>query len=357
LKSVCIITPSIGIYSETFIQNQIAYLPNIRTVITTRRREFAFETGDPLAKRSLFAKICRTIRRNVLKEDFNSQQLILLKKHLKKEKIDHVLFQYGTTAKKAYKACISLSIPFTVHFHGYDAYMHKYDSDYYKEVLDNAKNIIVVSLHMKKQLLHLGCNEEKIEVIPYGTNFVTKTNSHSQNEIKRKFLSVGRFVEKKAPYLTILAFSESLKVNKNLKLDMIGDGILLPMCKDITKGLGIEKYITFHGACSHEKVQKMMLETDFFIQLSKKAENGDCEGLPNSIIEALTLQKPVISTFHSGIPEIVKNNVNGFLVDEGDIQATKNKILEALSYNFKYPHLPNLELKNSIGKLAEILNK
>jgi glycosyltransferase involved in cell wall biosynthesis len=121
--------------------------------------------------------------------------------------------------------------------------------------------------------------------------------------------------------------------------------------------LTLDDKIKFHGARPHEYVNKMMNETDFFIQHSKRAESGDCEGLPNAIIEALILNKPVISTNHSGIPEIVQNGVNGFLTEEGNILATRDKILEAVNHDFRFQQLDFLRLENSIKKLASVLNE
>ena len=357
MKRLCIITPSLGKYSETFIQNQIDYLPFEKVIITTGSGEFADNKGKPLANLNLLAKAKRGLKREFLNENFETQQIKLLEGFLKKNKVDHVLFQYGTSAKMGYKACKKLRIPFTVHFHGHDAYKYIFDHKYYKDVLSFSKNIVVVSQHMKQQLINLGCIENKIRVIPYGTNFKIEPNLIKQNVSGRKFLAVGRFVEKKAPYITILAFAEALKVNKSLKLDIIGEGELLSICKDMVKGLGLEERIIFHGACSHDTVKKMMYQTDYFIQHSKRATNGDSEGLPNAIIEALILNKPVISTFHSGIPEIVENEVNGFLVKEGDLFGTKEKILKAIEYNFKFSDLDKFKLENSIEKLASVLNE
>ncbi|WP_338373947.1 glycosyltransferase [Marivirga tractuosa] len=331
-------------------------MPFEKFVVTTGTGEFADKNGIPLASPSFYAKTKRILNRKIKKEDYRIQQIKLLEKFFQQNIIDHVLFQYGTTAEKAYLACVNLSIPFTVHFHGYDAYSLKYGKSYYKYILEYCSNVIVVSQHMKNQLIYLGCQADKISLIPYGSNFEIDHNLVEYKTIKRKFLAVGRFVEKKAPYITILAFAEALKINKEITLDMVGEGDLLPVCKDIVIGLGLENNIKFHGACSHDMVKRMMHETDVFIQHSKRAENGDCEGLPNSIIEALMLKKPVISTFHSGIPEIVKDSVNGFLKNEGDLIGTKDKILEAIEYDFEFPEMEYLKLENSIKRLTSVLN-
>lgn len=356
MKKLCIITPSLGKYSETFIQNQIDHLPFNKIVVTLEQGEFAYPNGKPLASINLVAKLIRFFNRKFLGKDFEKQQTKLLAKYLQKNKIEHVLFQYGTIAKKGYKACIKMGVSYTVHFHGYDAYINKYDQIFYKEVLSNATNVVVVSKHMSERLQFLGCNFNKINIIPYGTNFSINEQLHPEKKYSGKILAVGRFVEKKAPYLTILSFAKAIIRQPDLKLYMAGDGKLLSVCKDLVKALNIDENVFLLGSIPHHEVQKLMRETDFFIQHSKKTESGDMEGLPNAIIEALVLNKPVISTYHSGIPEIVEDGVNGFLSDEGDVEAMSENILKAVDFDFQFLEIEFLKLENSIKHLEQVLN-
>lgn len=356
MKKLAIITPTLGKYSETFIKNQIDFLPFSKVVVTLEPGEFANEEGKPLASFSLFARLKRLIKRKILNLHFEDDQNILLSNYLKSNKADHVLFQYGVTAKKGYKACIKAKIPYTVHFHGYDAYINKFDKNFYKEVLSSAKNVVVVSKNMEKRLHYLGCDSNKITIIPYGSNFEIEKQNPANNKDKTKFLAVGRFVEKKAPYLTILAFAQAVKTNSSLELIMVGDGMLLSVCKDLVKALELGENVHFYGSCSHAEVQKLMQETNFFIQHSKQAENGDSEGLPNAIIEALILNKPVISTYHAGIPEIVKDGINGLLSSEGNVNSMAENILKSINLNFQFPYLEFIKLENSIKHLKEVLD-
>ena len=84
MKKLCIVTPAIGKYSETFISNQIKHLPFEKTIITTGNGEFADENEKPLANLSLYAKLIRFIDRKSLGGNFESQQNKLLTKFLKK---------------------------------------------------------------------------------------------------------------------------------------------------------------------------------------------------------------------------------------------------------------------------------
>jgi len=358
LKKLCIITPSLGKYSETFIQNQIKYLPFEKSVITTGTGEFATDNSS-LAGKSLLAKMHRAFGRIVLNEDFNTQQQSLLRRYLIKNEIQHVLFQYGTTAKKGYKACVEAQVDYTVHFHGYDAYTLCYNKNYYKEVLRHAKNIVVVSKHMREQLVALGADEAKICVIPCGA-LVPRKIKKSENQKKNKntynLLAAGRLVEKKAPYLTILAFSQAARVEDRLRLKIAGTGGLIRICKDLITSLEVSDKVTLLGKVEHKKLIELIEDADCFIQHSKTAENGDKEGMPVAIMEALSLKTPVISTYHSGIPEIVKDGTNGLLSEERDVKKMSENIIKSIDYEFSFPEDERLKLKSSINSLERVIN-
>src|SRR5690606_10578037 len=111
-----------------------------------------------------------------------------------------------------------------------------------------------------------------------------------------QFVSVGRFVDKKAPYALIMAFKDLLKQFPQARLIMIGDGYLLNTCKNLVKILELEKVIQFVGSLSHQEVQKHIERSFCFLQHSIVADNGDSEGSPVGIIEASAAGLPVIST-------------------------------------------------------------
>jgi colanic acid/amylovoran biosynthesis glycosyltransferase len=73
-----------------------------------------------------------------------------------------------------------------------------------------------------------------------------------------------------------------------------------------------------------------MKEASVFVHHSVTAGNGDMEGIPNALIEAMAMQLPVVSTWHSGIPELVEHEVNGYLVEERDISALADCLYLAL---------------------------
>jgi len=76
--------------------------------------------------------------------------------------------------------------------------------------------------------------------------------------------------------------------------------------------------LNFTGAVDHKRALGLLQQAKVFVQHSVTSGTGDQEGLPNSIVEAMRNGKPVVSTIHSGIPEIVEDGKSGFLVQEHD---------------------------------------
>ena len=89
-------------------------------------------------------------------------------------------------------------------------------------------------------------------------------------------------------------------------------------CQQLTQELGLSWQVCFLGQQSHEQVQNLMRESDVFVQHSVTSGDGNTEGLPVAILEAMASGLPVVSTRHSGIPEAVDDGVTGILVSEGD---------------------------------------
>ena len=122
---------------------------------------------------------------------------------------------------------------------------------------------------------------------------------------------------------------------------MIGDGELFDVSKNLVKSLGLENNIIVLGALERKEIIKHLQTAFLFIQHSLVASNGDSEGTPVGIIEAMAAGLPVVSTRHAGIPGLVIENETGFLVDEGDINAMGDEILKIVN---------NRELAKSFGK-------
>lgn len=181
----------------------------------------------------------------------------------------------------------------------------------------NAASIIAVSKVMQSKLVDMGCPADKITYNPCGPNdLYFDITPHYTG---KKFVWMGRFVDKKAPYYTILAFHKLLQRHPGATLVLGGEGPLLNACQNIVKYLGIEKQVTLPGVLTPEQFRAHLKDAIAFVQHSITAANGDMEGTPVAVMEASAAGLPVISTRHAGIADVILHKETGLLVEEHDV--------------------------------------
>lgn len=324
--NLAILSPYENAYSETFIQahkslpfkiffycNGIDYVPAQRAGVSRLAR----------VKQKMYFKLKSLINTHYTRSEH------ALKYLLKKDKVDCILAEYGVTAAASLKVIQSLHLPLVVHFHGFDAsdknVLLKYKEKYI-EVFQYARFVVAVSKKMTADLIALGCPPNKIVLSTCGphSDFFSITPAF----LLKHFTAVGRFVDKKAPHLTIRAFSKVAKQYPDARLFFGGKGKLLNSCKELVKKLEIEEQVSFLGRLSRPEIIELFSVSLAFVQHSITAPNGDSEGTPVAILEASAAGLPVIATRHAGIPDVIEHGIAGFLVDELDVDSMGNYMLE-----------------------------
>jgi colanic acid/amylovoran biosynthesis glycosyltransferase len=239
--TLCIVATNRQAYTETFIHHHFARLP-ARVVPLYGRHLFNLEAADGwlLADISVgrLARWLMTQRRIPRTPEAIAQ--MALKQFLIDNRVEVVLAEYGVTGVLMVDACRELDVPLVVHFHGNDAYGRKVlenQGKRYPELFRVARAVIAVSRHMEQQLVALGAPPEKVVYNPYGVD-AQKFAAAQPERAGPEFLAVGRFVDKKAPDLTIHAFREVLSQVPEARLRMIGDGPLLDVCRRLVSADG-----------------------------------------------------------------------------------------------------------------------
>lgn len=286
--------------------------------------------------------------------------------------INLVLAEFGQSGAEISDLCREAGVPLIVVFYGYDAH-HKHVIEQYQDKYTNmflyASKIIGVSNDIVKKLEGLGAPKEKLMYLPCAIDLKRFTyQDHSKND--PIFLSVGRFSETKSPHLTILAFNEVLKEIPNAQLVMIGKdggGELFEACHILVKALQIEKSVFFKGICTPNEVLEQMQKARVFVQHSITTPiNGDKEGTPVAVMEAMASGLPVVSTRHAGIEELIVSGENGFLVAEYDylnmaktmVMVCKNeKLIYQVGQNAATSILENDLIINNTNLLLNEVNK
>src|SRR6266550_1892216 len=278
---ICITLPYPPAYSETFLQAHIDRLSSAVNYL----HDFPVDIDD------VFPKQISADRTEQLKQNariywhryyLNPVKRKLMRKFFKRNSINVLLAENGLTGIGVVKLCKELNIPLVVHFHGYDAYSTELLDRHqraYKRMFDYTSAIIAVSNHMVEQLVHLGASAEKVVYNPYGVE-INKFAQAAVLTSPLRVLSVGRFVEKKAPYLTILAFKKVLERLPEARLVMVGAGLLHDVCSKLIKALHVEHAVELKGVVDHDGAAALMQQSRAFIQHSLVPASNDTEGTP-----------------------------------------------------------------------------
>jgi glycosyltransferase involved in cell wall biosynthesis len=131
-------------------------------------------------------------------------------------------------------------------------------------------------------------------------------------------LSVGRAVEKKG-YDDLIDALARLPADLHWRLEHVGTGPWLARLRAQAGRLGLSERICWLGARDQDEVIERYRHADMFVLACRRAGNGDRDGLPNVVVEAMSQGLPCVSTRISGVPEILDHGVNGLLVDERDV--------------------------------------
>lgn len=241
--------------------------------------------------------------------------------------------------------------PYMVTSHGGDIFglQNKHLIKLKKIVLRKAKSITVVSSAIKKEIIKIDPTlKSKINIIPMGVDSNLFNPNKYDKSLKEKYgtsgpflLFVGRLVEKKGIKYLIQAMAEILKKYPNTKLLVVGSGPLETELKNLTEKLQLSPSIIFTGAIQNIDLPKYYATADIFICPSIITEDGDREGLPVTLMEALASGCFVITTKTGGILDIIKNNITGFLIKEENYQSISKMVIKLLNIRKEQLYIKN----------------
>lgn len=340
--------------SETFIYKQVTGMPG-DVNITLAGFDIVNEDHFPVKWEKIEIKkrihLVDRLITGVLKRvfgvtiGFSVFNKFRIKKILKQYKIDLVHVHFGFNALLIYPIVKSLNIPLIVTFHGLDASPQMLKKEKYRrninKVIEYAKSIIVVSPHMI-DTLNLSKYKDKTFLVPCSADPGEFVNPHPFNNDDRviKILHSGRITSKKGvPDLVRVCVELNKKFN-NLQIDIVGDGPDLALARQLASG---SANIKFHGSRTQKEVLMFMADADIFVLNSRVGDEGDMEGTPVAIQEAMNMQLPVVATYHAGIPLLITDGENGLLVNERD-----NAALEAALEKL----ITSRDLRHRLGKAA-----
>jgi colanic acid/amylovoran biosynthesis glycosyltransferase len=203
---------------------------------------------------------------------------------------------------------------------------HKLD---YVNLFRQSELMLPISNLWKNKLIEMGCPPEKIHVTRMGIE-PEKFNFQPRQAFQTplRIVSVARLTEKKGLDVAVKASAILKQRGGQFHYTIIGNGDQDEMMRDFIAREGMEDCVSMPGFKPQEEIRRALSEADIFLLPSKTAADGDMEGIPVALMEAMAVGLPVVSTFHSGIPELIENNVSGWLVEEDDPEALAETLLK-----------------------------
>ncbi len=222
-------------------------------------------------------------------------------------------------------------------FHGTDAsaYVRRVGSSAYAHLFATGDLFLPVSDHLRRRLIALGCPADRITV--HGMGVDCRRFAFARRDLRAgeplRLVTVGPLVERKGIAHAIRAVAELMRSGVDVEYTIVGDGPLSGVLLQLARELGASDRVRLIGSVSHGAAAAIISRSHVMLAPSVTASDGDMEGIPVAMMEAMASGLPVVSTVHSGIPELIDDDVTGYLVAEGDVRALASRV-EHLSRDF-----------------------
>ena len=283
-------------------------------------------------RRLLLANVLRPMR---------WRRAVRLIQMIRRERAALVHVHFGHVAAWTAPVLASQGVPLIVSFRGQDVMLVQREPERVREQLfAQAVQVLVRCESMARDVAALGCPANKIEVhySPVDVDSLPFAERSAPSPAEKiVVLMVGRLVEKKGVGIALRAVRQCLHAHEGLLLRIIGDGPLARALREQANSLGLGEKVAFLGAQPNERVIEEMGKAHIFLCASHTASDGDKEGIPNALKEAMGCGLPVVATRHAGIPECVEDGVSGLLAPERDPEGLVRQLTRMINQPGAWP--------------------
>lgn len=262
----------------------------------------------------------------------------------------HVHFA-DVPAQIAMYASAMSGVPFSIMAHANDIFERGL---LLQQKADRAVKMVTISEFNRAFLESIGVSRDKLAVVRCGVSFkFLPPGRPFQRQQCYRLGTLGRLVEKKGIDVLIRAIAKLQDRPYKIELSIAGDGPLQDDLKTLADDLGVAQFVKFEGALAHGDVAAWMRGLDAFVLACKKDRNGDMDGIPVALMEAMSQSVPVISTRISGVPELIVHGRTGLLANPNDCQDLSveiDRLMESPDMRERFVREAAEHVKKEFGK-------
>ncbi|MCG8421603.1 MAG: glycosyltransferase family 4 protein [Proteobacteria bacterium] len=221
-------------------------------------------------------------------------------------------------------------VPYRMTCHAYGIWK---DRNLLAEKIRGAEVVLTCTEYNARHLRQIaGDHADKVHLVYHGLDLDALGPPVPMcDDLVIRFLAVGRLIVKKGFRHLVEAAGLLASSGHDFELTILGEGPLRDALAAQTRLLGIADRVHLPGAVSNRDVFAYMRRSRALIAPSVRDENGNIDGIPNVILEAMASARPVVGTDLSGIPEVVKTGQTGYLVAPGDSRALATAMAELIT--------------------------
>ena len=235
----------------------------------------------------------------------------ILAKEMERRNINHLHVHFAhVPGDIAMYASLMTGIPYSITGHANDIYERGW---LLKQKVARSKFFATISEFNRRALIAKGCDGEKINIIRCGidqSEFEYRS-PRSVTNTKIRIGSLGRLVPKKGFQTLLEACAIMREESIDFALEIAGDGPLMDELQSQISRMKLQDHVTLMGSMPHNQVSSWMRSLDIFALACCEDENGDVDGIPVVLMEAMAVGLPVVTTEVSGLPELVVNGKTG----------------------------------------------
>ncbi len=353
---ICVFADTFPKLSETFVRDQVIGLRNAGvdvTVVTDRLSAPLDDTDDVFAQRRWGAFSLLEPRLRRLPAALSDRAITGLDRIFARRLcgFDAVIAHFGMNGVRVARTGRRTAgfPPLVTIFHGFDVGMAARDRtlDQYRPLFDFPGLLLTVNNPFRDMLVAAGAPPARTRVHHLGIRSEAIPFRRRTWSGPIRFLSVCRLTEKKgiAQALEALSQLRATAPAQEWRYTIIGDGPLREELVAQADASGLSDRVEFRGAVPHEQVRAALDAADVFLLPSLTAASGDMEGIPIVLMEAMAAGLLVVSSDHSGIPELIAADETGLLAREGDVGDLHQRLVWMMDHRDRLNHIVEAALE------------